>query len=64
MCGDIGGFQVGASVFVAPVEGGSGREACPRWHIDSLYTPLAGWAADFHDKRELWSSVVCVCLCG
>ena len=49
---DIGRFQVGAPVFVAPVERGNGRQVRSRWHVDRLDTTFAGWAAYFHDEGE------------
>ena len=59
---DIGRFQVGASVFVAPVEGGNGREARSGWHVDSLYATFAGWASNFHDEGEGCGVQLAVCV--
>ena len=49
---DIWRFQVGASVFVAPVECWGDWEGFAWGEVDRLDAALARWAADFHDKGE------------
>ena len=50
VCGEDWVFLVGASVFVAPVEGWGGWEGFTWGEVYRLDTALARWVADFHDK--------------
>ena len=52
VCGEDWVFLVGASVFVAPVEGWGDWEGSTWGEVYRFDTSLARWAADFHDKGE------------